>query len=172
MRLPKPKKGGEQERDHQQVGGGRHLRRERAGDDAQLEAAGDAEHVQVGHALELERVGDVQDQVAQQRGRERQADQHRAQQAQHQQAHPRDARGVRGHAAAGERALALHRVRAVGLEVGQVVEHVDAARDHAEQRERGDRQLHARGVEDLTGEEERRHHEEVLDPLVWAHGSQ
>ena len=66
----------------------------------------------------------------------------------------------------GDGALALYGVAAVGLDVDEVVEAIDAAGGEAEGQKREEGRDEALRVEQTTPEEQRQEDEEVLDPLL------
>src|SRR5690606_4911789 len=69
-----------------------------------------------------------------------------------------------------ERAGPLSRVKTVGLPVDEVVEEVDRPGDRAKDQERGRGPEPVRGVQQPLGEDERRDHDQVLEPLPGTQG--
>jgi hypothetical protein len=156
-----------------------HVGRDPARAEAQEEAAGDAEGVDQHDALQVQAVGDVEQPVGAHDGDRldaaaaREGEPERAgeeQRGAHQRGGDRELAG-------GDRALALLRVRAVLLDVEHVVQQVDRARGQAEGGEGAQARQPVLARQDPAaavagGEGQRGQYEEVLRPLVRAHGPQ
>jgi hypothetical protein len=141
------------------------LDRRRAAEHADHEAGRDRHAVEDDDMFERKGVSEIQHDVARQRHGEPGPEGERAGHG----AGGERRRGGRGDArrqlASGDRALRLERVAAVGLAVAEVVDEVDGARRGAEEGEGGERAAEQRRVVGAMREDERRQHEEVLDPL-------
>lgn len=165
---------------HVQIGRDRCVDGGAAGQHPQHEAAGDGQDVDDDDVLEDERVGQLQAQIAQRRHHDPRAgpgdrgqpvelaagqqecrrDAGQRQQRRH--PHRRRARQL----AAGQRTEPLLGVPAIALDVGEVVDEVDGARDGAERQERHEGAGELRAAAELPCQQQGGKHERVLGPLA------
>jgi hypothetical protein len=145
-----------------------HVDRRAARIHAQQEADRDAHRVEHDDVLELDRIGDVDHPV------DRRPDQEVAAPGQREpHAHERQGRNARDadrQTPARQRTFALLGMLLVPLEIEQVVHQIDRAGDEAEAQEGQRRFAGDHRFAHLLGEDQRREDQEVLDPLVKAHG--
>ncbi len=165
----------EEEGDHagaeQQVGRGVRVDRDRARQHPEHEQPRDRHHVEDHLVLEHVGVEGGADAVGEHEAADRRALQRgRAGEADTASTTARVIARADAELAGGDRAEALLRVLAVLLDVVGVVDQVAGRRDRAEGEEGDGRGEDRVDLVELAGEQEAREHEQVLDPLLRAHG--
>lgn len=169
--LAEAKKEGEQDGTEIQPGRDLHANDGCPGGGSKDESTGDGKNIDDNQVLEIEGVGRHQDGVAGRHQCKRCAEQNAEPHREKHQNNRNEHRGPNTDTPGSYGPVSLDRMQAVRLDIGGIVEQVDAGGEGAKEQEGCDRLQNQIGMCPLGGKDERGENKGVLDPLLGPHGA-